>query len=168
FDIFEQFFGGAYSQGPRRPRYSMRISFMEAAKGVEKEVEIEGKKHKIKVPAGANDGTRMRFTDFDVSFDVAPHKEFKRDGYDVFIDKKISYMTAALGDKVEVQTLKEPLKMKVRAGTQSHTLVRLRGEGIKHLRSNAHGDLYVRLIVDVPENLSKKQKTLLKKLQELE
>jgi len=168
FDIFEQFFGGAYSQGPRRPRYSMRISFMEAAKGVEKEVEIEGKKHKIKVPAGANDGTRMRFSDFDVSFDVAPHKEFKRDGYDVFIDKHISYMAAALGDQVEVKTLNEPLKMKVRAGTQSHTLVRLRGEGIKHIRSNAHGDLYVRLIVEVPEKLSNKQKTLLKKLQELE
>jgi len=168
FDIFEQFFGGGFSQAQRRQRYSMRISFMEAAKGVEKEVEIEGKKHKIKVPAGANDGTRLRFSDFDVSFDVAPHKEFKRDGYDVFIDKKISFMTAALGGEIKVKTLEEPLKMKVRAGTQSHTLVRLRGEGIQRLRGRGKGDLYVRLIVEVPEKLSSKQKNLLKKLQELE
>jgi molecular chaperone DnaJ len=167
FDIFEQFFGGA-SRAQRRTRYSMRISFMEAAKGAEKEVDIEGKKHTIKVPEGANDGTRLRFTEFDVSFDVAPHKEFKRDGYDVFIDKKISYVTATLGSKVEVKTLNEPLKMKVRAGTQSHTLVRLRGEGIKHLRGRGHGDLYVRLIVEIPQKVSKKQKDLLKKLQELE
>ncbi|MDH5533482.1 MAG: J domain-containing protein [Candidatus Pacebacteria bacterium] len=166
FDIFEQFFGGA-ARAQRRTRYSMRISFMEAAKGAEKEVDIEGKKHTIKIPAGANDGTRLRFTDFDVSFDVAPHKEFKRDGYDVFIDKKISYMTAALGGKVEVKTLNDPLNMKVRAGTQSHTLVRLRGEGIQHLRGRGKGDLYVRLIVEVPEKLSKKQKELLKKLKEL-
>jgi molecular chaperone DnaJ len=167
FDIFEQFFGGA-ARAQRRQRYSMRISFMEAVKGAEKEVDIEGKKHTIKVPEGANDGTRLRFNDFDVSFDVAPHKEFKRDGYDVFIDKKISFMTASLGDKVEVKTLNEPLKMKVRAGTQSHTLVRLRGEGVKHIRGRGKGDLYVRLIVEVPEKLTNKQKGLIKKLQELE
>lgn len=168
FDIFEQFFGGGFSQRQRRERYSMRISFMEAAKGAEKEVDIEGKKHTIKIPAGANDGTRLRFTNFDISFDVAPHKEFRRDGYDVFIDKKISYVTAVLGGKVEVMTLNEPLKMKVRAGTQSHTLIRLRGEGIKHLRGRGKGDLYVRLIVEIPEKVSRRQKELLKNLQELE
>lgn len=168
FDIFEQFFGGGFSQRQRRPRYSMRISFMEAVKGTEKEVEIEGKKHKIRVPAGASDGTRIRFSDFDVSFDVEPHREFKRDGYDVFIDKKISFATAALGGQVEVPTLNDPLKMKVRAGTQSHTLVRLRGEGVKQLRGSGYGDLYVRLIVEVPEKLSREEKKVLKKLQELE
>jgi DnaJ-class molecular chaperone len=168
FDIFEQFFGGGFARAQQRPRYSMRISFMEAVKGTEKEVEIEGKKHTIKVPAGANDGTRIRFKDFDVSFDVAPHKEFKRDGYDVFVDKNIGFATAALGGEVEVPTLEKPLKMKVRAGTQSHTLVRLRGEGVQHLRGSAKGDLYVRLIVKVPEKLSRKEKDLLKKLQELE
>lgn len=140
---------------------------MEAAKGATKEVEIEGTKHKIKIPAGANDGTRLRFEEFDVSFDVAPHARFKRDGYDIFIDQKIDFTMAALGGKVEVPTLDKPLKMKVRAGTQSHTLVRLRSEGITRLRGRGRGDLYVRLIVEVPTKLSGKQKKVLKELEEL-
>jgi molecular chaperone DnaJ len=168
FDIFEQFFGGGgFGARQRRTRYSMRIDFMEAAKGATKEVEIEGTKHKIKIPAGANDGTRLRFEEFDVSFDVAPHERFKRDGYDIFIDQKINFTIAALGGKVEVPTLDKPLQMKVRAGTQSHTLVRLKSEGITRLRGRGRGDLYVRLIVEIPTKLSGKQKKVLKELEEL-
>ena len=170
FDIFEQFFsggGGFGARQKRRTRYSMRIEFMEAANGATKEVEIEGKKHKIKIPAGANDGTRLRFDDFDVSFDVAPHARFKRDGYDVFIDQKISFVMAALGGSVEVPTLEKPLKLKVRAGTQSHTLVRLKGEGVTRLRGRGKGDLYVRLIVEVPTKLSRSQKKTLGEFKEL-
>lgn len=168
FDIFESIFGGGFGGGPRRPRYSLRISFMEAVKGVTKEVSIEGKKQTIKVPAGANDGTRIRFDNFDVTIDVGTHDKFKRDGYDVFVDHELSFVTAALGGQIEVPTLDQPLKMKVRPGTQSHTLVRLRGEGIQHLRGHGKGDLYVRLIVKVPESLSKEQKRLLEELQKLE
>ena len=54
--------------------------------------------------------------------------------------------------------------MKVRAGTQSHTLVRLRGEGVPHLRGSGKGDIYVRLIVEVPEKLTKEQKKIIKQL----
>lgn len=165
FDIFEQFFGGGFAGArARRPRYSMRISFMEAVHGVEKQVEIDGKKHTIKVPAGANDGTRLRFDEFDVTFDVAPHSRFKRDNYDVFLDEKISFSLAALGGEIKVETLEKPLKMKIRPGTQSHTLVRLRGEGVKHLRGSGRGDLYVRLIVEVPEKLTKEQKEMIEEL----
>ena len=168
FDIFEQFFGGGgFGARQRRTRYSMRIDFMEAAKGATKEVEIEGKKHKIKIPAGANDGTRLRFDEFDVSFDVAPHPRFRRDGYDIFIDQKISFAMATLGGRVEVPTLDKPLQMKVRAGTQSHTLVRLRGEGITRLRGRGKGDLYVRLIVKVPTKLSGEQKRILNQFEDL-
>ncbi len=171
FEIFEQFFGGGFSRqggGFRpRPRYSLAIEFMEAVKGVEKEVEISGKKHTIKVPAGANDGTRIRFDEFDVSLEVRPHKKFKRDGYDVFLDQEISFSMAALGGKIEVTTLDGELKLKVRPGTQSHTLVRLRGEGVKHLRGRGKGDLYVRLIVRVPEKLSKEEKKLIEKLESI-
>ena len=170
FEIFESFFnGGARSGGFKpRPRYSLTIDFMEAVKGVEKEVKIEGKKRKIKVPAGANDGTRIRFDEFDISFDVKPHPKFKRDGYDVFADQKIGFSLAALGGKVEVETLEGKLKLKVRPGTQSHTLVRLRGEGIKHLRGRGKGDLYVRLLVEVPEKLTKEQKKLIEELGKLD
>ncbi len=167
FDIFESFFGGGVGRGAGfkpRPRYSLTIDFMDAVQGAEKEVKINGKKHKIKVPAGANDGTRLRFDEFDISFNVKTHPRFKRDGYDVFVDQEISFSMAALGGKIEVETLTGQLKLKIRPGTQSHTLVRLRGEGIKHLRGRGKGDLYVRLIITVPTKLSRKQRRLIEQL----
>lgn len=166
FEIFEQFFGGGFARAQRRPRYSLKIEFMEAVNGVEKEVEIEGKKHTIKVPAGANDGTRIRFSDFDVTIDVGTHKRFKRDGYDVFVDHPIPFTLAALGGVTEVETLHDKLKLKVRPGTASHTLVRLRGEGIKYLRGSGKGDLYVRLVIEVPEKVNRQQRKLLEKLRD--
>lgn len=165
FEIFEQFFGGGFARAARRPRYSLSIDFMEAIKGVSKEVTIEGKKRTIKVPAGANDGTRIRFDEFDVTINVRPHDRFKRDHYDLYIDHTIPFTMAALGGKTKVETTDKPLTLKVRAGTQSHTLVRLRSEGVPHLRGSGKGDLYVRLIVEVPEKLTKEQKELLSKVQ---
>jgi DnaJ-class molecular chaperone len=165
FEIFESFFGGGgFSRGPRRQRYSLTVSFLDAVKGTEKVVTIDGKQRTIKVPAGANDGTRLRFDDFDITIDVQPDAHFKRDGYDLFIDQPIGFTTAALGGEVEVQTVDSKLKLKVRPGTQSHTLVRLRGEGVPHLQTKGKGDLYVRMIVQVPEKLSKEQKKLLEQL----
>ncbi len=169
FEIFEQFFGGGFGGGGsrrRRPHYSMKVDFMEAIEGVEKEVEIEGKRQKIKVPAGANDGTRLRFTDFDVSIDVGTHPKFKRDGYDIFIDQLVDFSTAALGGQIEVETLTGQIKLKVRPGTPSHSLVRLRGEGVTHLQRRGKGDLYVRLIVSVPEKLTREQRQALQNLTE--
>ncbi len=172
FEIFESFFGGnfarQYAGQQRRKRYTLTVSFMEAVKGTEKEITIDGEKHKIKVPAGADDGTRIRFDEFDISLDVKPHSKFKRDGYDVFVEQEIPFTMATLGGKIEVPTLDSTLKIKVRPGTQSHTLVRLRGEGVPHLRRRGKGDLYVRLIVKVPEKLSSEEKELLEKLQNLE
>lgn len=173
FDIFEQIFGSGFTRAARRPRYSLTVDFMEAVKGAEKEIEItdrEGKtkKRTVKIPAGANDGTRIRFDEFDVTIDVRADKRFRRDGYDLFIDEHIPFTMAALGGQVEVPTVDNKLKLKVRAGTQSHTLIRLRGEGVPHVRDRGKGDLYVRLIVDVPEKLSRDQKKLLQELQKLE
>ena len=142
----------------------MTIEFMEAVKGVTKEVQIDGKKRNIKVPAGASDGTRIRFDEFDITIDVRPDSSFKRDGDDLFIDQEIDFATAALGDTIEVPTIDHKLKIKVRAGTQSHTMIRLRGEGVPHLRGNGKGDLYVRLIVKVPEKLNREQRKLIEQL----
>jgi DnaJ-class molecular chaperone len=165
FEIFESFFGGGFGGGrQRRQHYSLRIEFMEAVTGVEKTVEIDGKPQKIKIPAGANDGTRIRFEDFDISIDVAPHPKFRRDGYDVFVDQPISFSLAALGGQTEVETLDGTLKLKVRAGTATHTLVRVRGEGIQHLQARGKGDLYVRLVVAVPEKLTAEQKRAMQEL----
>lgn len=168
FDIFESIFGGGFAQQARRPRYTLSIEFMEAVKGVEKKVTIDGKERTIKVPAGANDGTRIRFDEFDITIDVRADKKFKRDGYDLFVDQGIAFTTAALGGEIEVPKVDGTLRMKVRAGTQSHTMVRLRGEGVPHLQGRGKGDLYVRLIVQVPEKLSKDEKELLEELRDLQ
>ncbi len=166
FEIFESFFGGGGGFGrAARPRYSLTVDFMDAVKGAEKVVTIDGKQHTVKIPAGADDGTRLRFNEFDITIDVRPHARFKRDGYDLFVDEDISFTTAALGGEVQVPTIEGTLKMKIRPGTQSHTLVRLRGEGIQHLQSKAKGDLYVRVVVKVPEKLSREQKRILEELQ---
>jgi DnaJ-class molecular chaperone len=166
FEIFEQFFGGGFGRAARRPRYGLTIEFMEAVHGVEKEVEVEGEKKKVKIPAGANDGTRIRFEKFDVTIEVKPHERFKRDGYDVFLTEKISVSTAVLGGQIEIPTLREDnLKMKIRPGTQSNSLIRLRGEGVKRLRSRGSGDLYVKIVVDIPEKLNRAQKKLMKELE---
>jgi len=168
FDIFNQFFGGGFGQAQRRSQYRLSVDFMDAARGGDQTVEVEGKKRKIKIPAGANTGTRLRFDEFDIIFEVEPHPEFKREGYDIFVDKKISFATAALGGDITVPTLDKPIKIKVRPGTQSHTLMRLKGEGVTMLRGKGRGDLYVRMIVEVPEKLSGEQKRLLKELESLE
>ena len=165
FEIFEQFFGGGFSRAQQRPRYSLAIDFIEAITGVTKEVSIDGKKKSIKVPAGANDGTRIRFDDFDVTINVRSHPKFKRDNYDLFVDHHIPLTMAAIGGTTQVETVKKPLKLKIRPGTDSHTMVRLRGEGVPHLRGSGTGDLYVRLIVDIPEKLTSEQNRLFKELQ---
>lgn len=164
FEIFESIFGGGFARAQRRPRYSLTIDFMEAIKGTSKEVEIDGKKQKIKVPAGANDGTRIRFDEFDVTINVRTHERFKRDGYDLYVNETIPFTLAALGGTTKVATVDGELKLKVRAGTQSHTMVRLRGEGVPHVRGAGKGDLYVRLVVEVPEKLNKEQKKLMDQL----
>lgn len=166
FEIFEQFFGGAgfgFGTAQRRPRYSLQISFEDAVKGGTKTVAIDGKQHTIKIPAGADDGTRVRFENFDVTFNVAPHARFKRDGSDLLVDHHIPFTMAALGGTAEVGLIDGTIKLKVRPGTQSHTMVRLRGEGVPHLRTSGKGDLYVRLIIDIPEKLSREQKEMLER-----
>ena len=165
FEIFESFFGGGFGGGrQRRPRYSLTIEFMDAVRGSEKKVEIDGKSRTIKIPAGADDGTRIRFDDFDVTLSVKSHAEYRREGADLFKDVPISFATAALGGTVTVSTIEGELKVKVRPGTQSHSLIRLRGEGVPHLQGRGKGDLYVRLVVKVPEKLSREAKSLIERL----
>ncbi len=168
FEIFEQFFGGGFGRQARRPRYGLTIDFMEAINGVEKEVQVDGKKHKIKIPAGADNGTRIKFDEFDITIDVLAHNKFKREGYDLFIDHEIPLSMAVLGGVSEVETTREPLKLKIRGGTQPHTLVRLRGEGVPILRGGGRGDLYVRLLITIPEKLTREQKRLFEELQQHE
>ncbi|MEK7166520.1 MAG: DnaJ C-terminal domain-containing protein [Patescibacteria group bacterium] len=169
FDIFEQFFGGGASpfggrQRARKQVYSMNIDFMDAVKGVSKEVDMDGKRKTIKIPAGVDEGMRIRFDDFDVVISVRPDSKFKRDGNDVYIDVSLSYPDAALGTVIEVPTIDEPVKLRVKPGVQPGTLMRLRGKGIPDVRGAGRGDEYVRLVVTVPTHLNHRQKELLEEL----
>jgi DnaJ-class molecular chaperone len=165
FEIFEQFFGGGNPFGraqQRRTTYSLTISFMEAVNGVTKRVELAGKTQTIKIPAGVDNGSRIRFGEYDVVVDVAADKRFKREGYDIVSEQEISYAQAALGDTIEIETVQDRIKIKVPAGTQPETVIRLRGKGVKMIRGSGHGDHYVRIKIVIPKNLSVRQKELLK------
>lgn len=170
FDIFEQFFGGAspFGQRQRRPVYQATISFMEAAKGVEKEVSIDGKRQKIKIPAGVNKGSRIRFENYDIVIDVLPDSRFAREDYDVISEKEISFAEAALGGEITVATIDGDIKIRIPEGTQPGALIRLNRRGIPHLRGSGRGSHYVRIKVIVPKKLTKHQKELLEDFQKEE
>jgi DnaJ-class molecular chaperone len=171
FEIFEQFFGGASPFGQQRKRravYQATISFMEAAKGVEREVSIDGKRQKIKIPAGVNKGSRIRFENYDIVIDVTPDSRFARQDFDVISEKEISFPQAALGGEITVATVDGDLKIRIPEGTQPEALVRLNRHGIQHLRGSGRGNHYVRIKVIVPKKLSKHQKELLQDFQKEE
>src|SRR3989344_1249614 len=166
FDIFESFFGGASPsrQAPRKTQYQLKIDFLDAVNGITKNIVHQGKQYSLKIPAGAGEGTRIRYQDFDVTVSVSPHKLFKREGVDVIVDHEISFSNADLGGDAVVPTLDGDLKLKIKAGTQPNDLIRLTGKGIHHLNSTRRGDLYIRFIIKVPTKLSREQKELLKEL----
>jgi DnaJ-class molecular chaperone len=167
-DIFEQFFGmrSPFGQSQRQQRdlYRLNLTFDEAVKGVEKETVIKGKTKQIKIPAGVDDGMRIRFSDFDVLVSVKPHPYFKRENQDIYLDKTISYPLAVTGGVVEVPTIRGKVKLKVRPGTQPGTTVRLRGEGVVYPNTNRKGDQYVIYKILVPSKVSSKAKKLLEEL----
>lgn len=166
FDIFEQFFGGGFRQA-RRVAYSLTISFADAVKGVEREVTIENKKQKIKIPAGVDSGSRIRFDTYDVVLDVIPDKHFQREGADIVTEEEITFPQGVLGTQLEVKTVDDTVRIKIPSGTQPGTLIRLSGKGMPRLRSSGRGDHYVKIKVVVPKNVSKRQKELLEEFDHL-
>lgn len=175
FEIFEQFFGGGFGGGgrtrQRRNSYEITIDFMEAVHGVTKEVMVprggagEGSMRKtIKIPAGVDTGSRIRFDDFDIVVSVRPSSLFTREGDDVVTTHEIAFTKAALGGIEEVRTVDKPVKIRIPAGTQPGTLIRLRGQGITHVRGGGRGDAYVKIQMKVPTHLSRSQKELLDEL----
>ena len=126
------------------------------------------------IPAGIDNGQMMTFANegncgknggmngnLILIVNVRPHPLFKRKGYDIYFDIPISYTTAALGGEIDVPTLDGVVKYKVSEGTQTGTLCRLSGKGIKRLNSESRGDLYFTVVVQTPSGLSKQQKDML-------
>lgn len=129
----------------------------------------------INIPAGINDGQRIRVSgrgepgvnggpagDLFVEVHVQPSKFFEREGDDLHMELPISFATAALGGEVTVPTLDGESRITLPEGTQSGKTFRLRGKGIRNLRSGTPGDLYIHVLTETPVNLSSKQKDLLR------
>ena len=170
FDIFESFFGGASpfgnASGRRHqvPRYSMTIDFMDAVRGVSKEVSIEGKKRKIKIPAGIYEGARINFGDFTLSVNIKPDKLFERRDDDIYVAVGIPFSLAVMGGEIKVPTVEGEVKIRIRPGTPGSTMMRLKGHGVTHLHGRGKGDEYVRINVSVPEKLTREQKKIVEEM----
>lgn len=190
-DIFSRLFGGAFRRAGAGFRRSpqkggdlsldVTVSFREAALGTEKLVAFlrNGAREelKVKIPAGVDNGSRVRIGgkgsagenggtngDLFLEIRVANDPVFTREGGDLFVERKIRFSEASLGTSLDVPTLEEPRRIKVPAGIQPGTKIRLKGHGIKTPGSNVKGDLYVKISIHIPENLNATQKKLLEEL----
>ncbi len=134
---------------------------------------------KLKIPPGIDDGYSLRLSgegelgaqggpkgDLYVVVHVKSHKIFERDGDAIFCEARIGFPQAALGTKINVPTLNGKAKLKIPAGTQTGTLLRLRGKGVPHLNGWGRGDQFVRVNVRTPTKLTRRQKKLLVELGE--
>ena len=192
-DLFSRLFGGSFGRGGGRGGFhgapqkgadhemELTVSFRDAAQGAEKQIAFrrngQREELKIKIPAGVDNGSRIRITgkggqgegggptgDLYLMIRVLPDPVFSREGGDLFVERSIPFSAACLGVSLVVPTLEGDKRIKVPAGIQPGTKIRLKGCGIKTLGSNAKGDLYVKIGVHVPETLNGEQKKLVEAL----
>ena len=134
----------------------------------------------LRIPAGVDTASRLRSAghgeagfrggppgDLYVVIHVRPHEIFQRDGDDLLCEMPIGFVAAALGAEIEVPTLDGKASIRIPPGTQPGTMFRLRGKGIKNVQGYGHGDLHVRINVEVPTQLTPAQKSKLQEFAEL-
>ena len=139
----------------------------------------ETKTLSVKIPAGVDTGDRIRLAgegeaglagspggDLYVEVRVKPHRLFERDGDDLYCEVPIQFSTAAVGGELEIPTLNGQVKLKIPSETQTGKIFRLRGKGVKSVRSHRQGDLLCKVVIETPVRLSKDQKALLKQFQD--
>jgi molecular chaperone DnaJ len=190
-ELFGGLFGGV--RGARRsstPRarkgadigYRMTVSLEQAAHGFDTHITVPGddgenRTLEVKIPAGIRDGQKVRVVgrghpgqnggptgDVLVEIQLEPHPRFEREGDDLVTRSTISQPMAALGGEVEVPTLDGRVTMTIPPGTQPGRRFRLRGKGVKGMKSGEFGDLYVQVQVETPTHLTADQKALYQKL----
>ena len=132
----------------------------------------------INIPAGVDDGTQLCVTgqgdvgvnggpngDLYLNVSVRPHPIYTREGYDLYCDIPITYAQAVLGDEIVVPTVDGNVKYRISEGTQTGTVFRLKGKGVKRRGRADRGDQYVKVYIEVPKGLNKKQKELIQQLE---
>ncbi len=141
------------------------------------------KQHKtlsVKIPSGVDNDDRIRLSgegehggnggppgDLYVAIHITPHSVFQRDHNDLHCEMPISFAVAALGGEIEIPTLDGSARIKIPSETQSGKIFRLRGKGIKGVRSSTHGDLHCHVMIETPANLTERQKELLREFEKI-
>ena len=164
--------------------YNLTITLEESVFGAEKKLALQkGNKTEevsVKIPAGISSGKKLRLAgkgipgpyggpagDLYLNIQVQPHPIFSRDGDDLYVERTVSFSQACLGATIDVPILSGGSKrLKIPAGTQSNTKIRMKGFGAPHLKGEGQGDQYVRIFVDVPKKLNARQADLIRKLSE--
>ena len=180
-DIFENL-GDIFGFGGRRKgqtyQTNINISFLEAASGIEVVLPLESDSLKIKVPAGVDNGSVIRLRgrggpgaagapdgDLLVQVSVEPHKFFKRKNMDLILEIPLLFSEAALGASIKIPTLTKSVTLKIPSGTPSGKTFKIRGEGISP-QGRRPGDLYVKVFITPPTNLSRSAKKHLEKFRD--
>lgn len=187
-DIFSRFFrGGQQEPGSSRGRRAargrdiettMNLSFEHALRGGKTEVDLpDGTRVRIDIPKGVDSGYRIRLKgrgaegpggqrgDLYVTFQVAPHARFRREGDDLFVTLKVNVFDAMFGAKRSLRTpYGKQIKVTIPKGSQPGSRLRLRGQGVE--TESGRGDLYVEIAVTIPKNLTPEQEQMLKQAAE--
>jgi len=188
-DLFESVFSqrGAGASGVRGQDFEQEIelSLEEAYKGASRRIHLtvpggKAKSVEVKIPPGVADGSRVRLAgqgsvglgggrsgDLYLITRIRPHPTFERKGDDLHVDVPVSVAEAALGAEIEVPAMNGMVKVKVPASTSSGQSLRLKGLGMPRLKGAGSGDLYARIMVAVPKNLTEQERQLLEKLASL-
>lgn len=186
-DLFSEFFRAIFGGGMGRagsaargrtatrgnPAYQQQVEIRleDAFHGTALQIQTDGKRKKVKIPAGVRTGSKVRVAgagpnglDLYLIIQVKEHKHFKRKGNNLHTTAKVSAFTAILGGEAEVETMTGVVKLTIPPGTQPEQVFRVAGRGMPHLKSpNSKGDLLVRLKVEIPRQLSSKQREYLEK-----
>jgi curved DNA-binding protein len=192
-DVFGQMFGGrgggGFHGGRPRPHKGpdlllrLTIPFRQAILGGERQFDLSRHGHaepiKVRIPPGVESGQKLRVAgkgapspaggaagDLLLEIEVGSDPAFARDGSDLTVTVEVPFSGACLGTSVEVPTLDGHKRVKVRAGTQNGSRIRLKGFGVPERRGSAAGDLYAVISVKVPETLTAEQEQLLEKLRD--
>ena len=180
-DIFENL-GDIFGFGGRRKgqtyQTNVNISFTEAASGIEVVLPLENESIKVKVPAGVDNGSVIRLRgrggpgaagapdgDLLVQVSVEPHKFFKRSNMDLILEVPLLFTEAALGASIRIPTLTKSVTLKIPSGTPSGKTFKIRGEGVAP-QGRRSGDLYVKVFIIPPTNLSRSAKKHLEKFRD--
>jgi curved DNA-binding protein len=176
-DFFSAIFGEAVRSSARNQaaqqqqgyQQEVDISFQEAYEGSARQLQSNGRKLQVRIPAGVKTGSKVRVAgagpeglDLYLIVNVTDENRFERDGQDLYTTSTLSVFTLILGGETDVETPTGKVKLNIPAGTQADQVFRLAGRGMPHLKNpNTKGDLFVKLKVQVPKYLSSKQRELL-------